>query len=205
MLDKVLLCFNQDEKCRDMRKLFVAFIFLCVWCCNAEWSGATPVGKEVAKRAKQYKKDGWKVFSDGQSLESQLEAAFVKELELGLDGEPKYMSVTVMADGPDLETARMKTRELAKLKFASSIGESVQAMITLKLENQQVGQNEMRSSNELVSIAKSRAVQKLGRIQPVLECWRECSDKSMEVCMIIMYDISEVVRLADAVMESAYE
>lgn len=197
------LKFIDDE---NMKKVLIVF-FLCCVCCAMTQSacGATSVNKEVNKRARQFKKEGWKVFADAQSLESQIETAFVMESEVCEDGEPKYISVTVVVDGGNMETARMKARELAKMKFASALGESIQSVISMKIGNTQTTQNDTQSFTELVTTAKSRALHKLGRIMPVIECWREGPDKSMEVLMTIMYDVSQIGVLVDDVIENTYE
>lgn len=186
-----------------MKKLLIAFSICCAMTQIAY--GATSVDREVTKRVRQFKKEGWKVFADAQSLESQIASAFTMEFDVCGDGEPKYISITLVAEGGNLETARMKAMELAKMKFASAIGESIQAVISMKIENMQTTQNEAQSVTELVTVAKSRALHKLGRIIPVIECWREGPDKSMEVLMTIMYDVSQIDVLVDDVIENTYE
>lgn len=186
-----------------MKKLLIAFSICCAMAQIAY--GATSVDREVTKRVRQFKKEGWKVFADAQSLESQIASAFTMEFDVCGDGEPKYISITLVAEGGNLETARMKAMELAKMKFASAIGESIQAVISMKIVNMQTTQNEAQSVTELVTVAKSRALHKLGRIIPVIECWREGPDKSMEVLMTIMYDVSQIDVLVDDVIENTYE
>ena len=201
MIDLIIsLKFINDG---NMKKLLIAFSICCAMAQIAY--GATSVDREVTKRVRQFKKEGWKVFADAQSLESQIASAFTMEFDVCGDGEPKYISITLVAEGGNLETARMKAMELAKMKFASAIGESIQAVISMKIENMQTTQNEAQSVTELVTVAKSRALHKLGRIIPVIECWREGPDKSMEVLMTIMYDVSQIDVLVDDVMENTYE
>lgn len=190
------------------------FLLLCISClfsCALVHASGNVIhedralDKEVSKRVKQYKKEGWKVFNGAFSLEDQIKECFVKELSLDDNGDRRYISVSVNAIGNDLEEARMKARELAKMKIASSLGESIQGIISSKVVNEQLAKNEIRSSSELVAKCKARAVQKLGRIQPVVECWRVRPDKSMEMLMTIMYDLSEVHRIADDVIRNDYE
>ena len=201
MIDLIIsLKFINDG---NMKKLLIAFSICCAMAQIAY--GATSVDREVTKRVRQFKKEGWKVFADAQSLESQIASAFTMEFDVCGDGEPKYISITLVAEGGNLETARMKAMELAKMKFASAIGESIQAVISMKIENMQTTQNEAQSVTELVTVAKSRALHKLGRIIPVIECWREGPDKSMEVLMTIMYDVSQIDVLVDDVIENTYE
>lgn len=201
MIDLIIsLKFINDG---NMKKLLIAFSICCAMAQIAY--GATSVDREVTKRVRQFKKEGWKVFVDAQSLESQIASAFTMEFDVCGDGEPKYISITLVAEGGNLETARMKAMELAKMKFASAIGESIQAVISMKIVNMQTTQNEAQSVTELVTVAKSRALHKLGRIIPVIECWREGPDKSMEVLMTIMYDVSQIDVLVDDVIENTYE
>jgi len=201
MIDLIIsLKFINDG---NMKKLLIAFSICCAMAQIAY--GATSVDREVTKRVRQFKKEGWKVFADAQSLESQIASAFTMEFDVCGDGEPKYISITLVAEGGNLETARMKAMELAKMKFASAIGESIQAVISMKIVNMQTTQNEAQSVTELVTVAKSRALHKLGRIIPVIECWREGPDKSMEVLMTIMYDVSQIDVLVDDVIENTYE
>ena len=164
------------------------------------------VRKSSLKKHKQYQKEGWKQFSTDESLLSQIEKAFAMELELDQNGEAKYISKTIMATDKSLEVARMKAIELAKMRIASIIGEEIDASINLAIENEQKDNEGIKSSSRFVTTAKARAFHKLGHIEPVIECWRERADKSLEVHMIVMYEVNEIDRFAkDIINKNTYE
>lgn len=170
-----------------MKKITNILLWIALICCHSISAAAISIGnqqntsisKESHKQAKQYKKEGWRTVSGADPLELQIEQAMMQQLETNGDGSPKYISVMVISDDKDYETAKLKALELAKMRLASNICSEVTGMTSSKIGNDQ---------NEFISINSTRAYNRIGKIRPSVECWRKRSDNSFEIMMIVLYE-----------------
>ncbi len=178
-----------------MKKLSEVLMVVCLalFACmtmSAESDGRIPASKEARKLAKQWKKEGWMVKGD-LPLENQLEQVWMKLL--ATEGEMlMYIEVTGQARAATYDQARRGALEMAKATIASSLGAKIEALIESKIENNQISLEESQSVTEFVSKSKSSVHQRIGKVTPAIECWREHADKTVEVRVMVLYEVPQL-------------
>ena len=171
--------------------LAVCLMFITAVTMNAGSDGRTSSSKEARKIAKQWKKEGWVVKGE-QPLENQLENVWMKVLKFTEDGMPMYIEVTAEAKAATYDDARRGALEIAKTMIASTLGTRLEALIESRIENNQLSLDESQSVNEFVSKSKSSVLQRIGRVTPAIECWREYEDKTVEVRVKVLYEVPQL-------------
>jgi hypothetical protein len=179
-----------------MKKLSEVLMVVCLalFACmtmSAESDGRIPASKEARKIAKQWKKEGWIVKGD-LPLENQLEQVWMKTFSVTDDGMPIYVDVTSQARSATYDQARRGALEMAKARIASSLGAKIEALIESKIENNQISLEESQSVTEFVSKSKSSVHQRIGKVTPAIECWREHADKTVEVRVMVLYEVPQL-------------
>ena len=166
-------------------------MFITAITVSAGSDGRTSSSKEVRKIAKQWKKEGWVVKGE-QPLENQLEQVWMKTFSFTDDGMPIYIDVTAEAKAATYDDARRGALEIAKTMIASTLGTRIEALIESRIENNQLSLDESQSVTEFVSKSKSSVLQRIGRVTPAIECWREYEDKTVEVRVIVLYEVPQL-------------
>lgn len=184
-----------------MKRLFesllaVSLMFITVVTVSAGSEGMIPSSKEARKIAKQWKKEGWMVKGE-QPLENQLEYVWMKVSEFNEDGIPMCIHVTAEAKATTYDDARRCAMEIAKIRIASSLGTRIEALIESRIVNNQISLDENLSMNDFVSKSKSSVLQRIGRVTPAIECWREYEDEVVQVRVIVLYDVSQIEDLLE--------
>lgn len=144
--------------------------------------------KEARKQAKTLKKEGWTVSPGALPLEKQLDRSFLMQYETDEDMMPKYLMGEAMSIGENYDAAKMQALELAKQNLAGQIETEVTALIESSVANEQLSADEAASVTKSISAGKSLITQSLGRVLPVVECYREKKNKNKEVLVRIAYN-----------------
>jgi len=145
-------------------------------------------GKAARKAAKEYKRDGWTVAPGALPLEKQLDRAYNMQYEYDENAFPKFIMAEAMSIGENYDAAKMQALELAKLSLAGQIQTEVTALIENSVANKQLSQEQAASITETVSASKNLISQSIGRVIPVVECYRNTATKNKEVRMQIAYN-----------------
>ena len=145
-------------------------------------------GKAARKAAKEYKRDGWTVAPGALPLEKQLDRAYNMQYEYDENAFPKFIMAEAMSIGENYDAAKMQALELAKLSLAGQVQTEVTALIENSVSNKQLSQEQAASITETVSASKNLISQSIGRVIPVVECYRNTATKNKEVRMQIAYN-----------------
>jgi len=145
-------------------------------------------GKAARKAAKEYKRDGWTVAPGALPLEKQLDRAYNMQYEYDENAFPKFIMAEAMSIGENYDAAKMQALELAKLSLAGQIQTEVTALIENSVANKQLSQEQAASITETVSASKNLISQSIGRVIPVVECYRNTATKNKEVRVQIAYN-----------------
>lgn len=137
--------------------------------------------KEARKEAKKLKKEGWVVSPGALPLEKQLDRSYFTLMETDEDQNPVYITGEGQSVGENYDAAKMQAMELARQQIASKIGSETTALIDNLVGNKQLGAEEAATVTTLLSEGKTIISQKLGRVVPVVECYRTLKNNNKEV------------------------
>ncbi|MEG1621819.1 MAG: hypothetical protein RR330_00450 [Alistipes sp.] len=190
-----------------MKKLFVFALALCIGasCAYAQTQKEiskerkeiaklsknelnSRTGKAARKAAKEYVKEGWIVAPGALPLEKQLDRAFNMQYEYDEAAFPKYLMGEAMSIGENYDGGKMQALELAKQNLAGQIQTEVTALIENTVANKQLTQEQAATITETVMASKNLISQSIGRVVPVVECYRVKSNKNKEVRVQIAYN-----------------
>ncbi len=133
--------------------------------------------KAARKAAKQYAHERWDVAPGHLPLEKQLDRAYNMQYEYDENAYPKYIMAEAMSIGENYDAAKMQALELAKLNLAGQIQTEVTALVESSVANKELAQEQAASISETVMASKNLISQNIGRIIPVVECYRVKSTK----------------------------
>ena len=101
---------------------------------------------------------------------------------------PKYIMGDAMSIGENYDAAKMQAMELAKQDLAGKIQQEVTALVENSVHNKQLASEEAASITETITASKNLISQNIGRVIPVVECFRVKSNKNKEVRVVIFYN-----------------
>ena len=143
--------------------------------------------KTARKEAKRLKKEGWETAPGALPIDKQLDKSYLMQYEYDEDMYPKYIMGEAMSIGGNYDAAKMQALELAKQNLAGQIQTEVTALIENTVANEQMDAGEAASITRSVSAAKNLISQSIGRTIPVVEIYRNTSNKNKEVLVRIAY------------------
>lgn len=172
-----------------MKKVFISLMMMVL---AIEVSMAQTPSKEdvknAKKKAKEYVKEGWEVVPGKLPLESQLERSYTLAREMDDTGLPKFIVAEAMSIGQNYDAAKMQALDLAKINLAGQIQTEITSLIESSVANEQLAEEEAVSITETVAASKSKIAQNIGRIIPIVECYRTRPNKNKEVLVMVGYN-----------------
>lgn len=160
--------------------------------------------KQVKQDAKKYTKEGWIVKPGALPITKQLEKAYNMQYEYvespaGL--VPKYIYGEASSVGEIYDAAKKSAIILAQHSIADVMGLEIAEAIKVNVGNEQL-KNDAVSVAEVASGAMDMVLQKLGRMIPVIEMYRNSSDGKVEVLVRLAYSEKMAKEMAkDAMRE----
>ena len=141
--------------------------------------------KDARNEAKRLKKEGWKVSAGALPLDKMLDKAYIMQYEYDDNGVPKYIIAEGMSSGTSYDAAKMQAIEMAKQNLASQIQTELTALVESTVSNSQ--KNGYNASDATTIMATKNLIsQKLGRVQPVVEAYRE-QGREFQVLVKLFY------------------
>lgn len=160
--------------------------------------------REIRREARNYKRQGYKVAVGAISIERQLYDAWLKQQETYESGFPKYILASASSVGETQIASKLQATEAAKLDIAGQISTNIAALIENNIANSQLNTEEAVSVTKTVAASKSLIVQKLGRIIPVVELYRNI-EKNMEANVRIAYNSEMAMEAAKETIRKVLE
>ena len=161
--------------------------------------------KAARKASKDAKKDGWIVAPGALPLEKQFDRAYGMQYEYDENAFPKYMMGEAMSIGENYDAAKMQALELAKQNLAGQIQTEVTALIENTVANKQLAAEQAASITETVMASKNLISQRIGRVIPVVECYRDKKNKNKEVRLMIAYNSKMAMEAAKETVREQLE
>lgn len=161
--------------------------------------------KDARKQAKTLKKEGWTAAPGALPLEKQLDRAYMMQYQYDEDNYPKYIMGEAMSVGGNYDAAKMQALELAKQNLAGQIQTEVTALIENTVANKQLEQDRAESITETVLASKNLISQSLGRVIPVVECYRDTRARTKEVRVQIAYSVDMAKKAASRAVQKQLE
>jgi len=144
--------------------------------------------KAASKQAKDLSKAGWVVSPGALPLEKQLDRSYMMQLEYDDDLFPKYIVAEAQSIGENYDAAKLQALELAKQNLAGQIQTEVTSLIENTVANEQLAAEEANSITQTIAANKNLIVQSIGRVIPIVECYRTLRNKNKEVLVRIAYN-----------------
>jgi len=160
--------------------------------------------REVRREARNLEKQGYKVAVGATTIERQLMNAWLKEQETDENGYPKFIIAGTSSVGETQIAAKLQATEAAKLDLAGQIATNVAALIENNIANSQLNTEEATSVTKTVAASKSLIAQKLGRILPIVELYRNIG-QNMEANVRIAYSSSTAMETAKNAIRKSLE
>lgn len=150
--------------------------------------------KAARQEAKKLTKEGWIVSPGSLPLEKQLDRAYNMQYDEDQDG-PIYITGFGQSIGEHYDAAKMQAIELAKLQIAGMVESNIASIVQSSIDNQQLPEGDAASIVETLQAGKNIISQKLGRVVPVVECYRDVKKKK-EVLVRLVYNRKQVLNTA---------
>lgn len=163
------------------------------------------VSKDAKKEAKKLQKEGWTTAPGALPIEKQLDKAYLFQYEYDDDGYPKYIMAEGMSIGSNYDAAKIQALELAKQNIASQIQTEIATLIETTVSNNQGDENETVSLAKIVMANKNLISQSLGRVQPVVEVYRNTKKNNKEVLVRIAYNSDMASAAAKKILKKQLE
>lgn len=187
------------QRIRPMKRIFTIVIILLSFLIPGQYaSSQTPskdqkkmekqVRKEAKKEAKTLAKQGWEAAPGNLSIQSQLEESFMMQHQKDEKGYPRYISGEATTVGASYSSASFMAMEMAKIDLTGKMSTDITALITTKVETQQLSKDQASSLSQSVANSKSFLSQRLGRVLNPVKMMRKRDDGNVEVRMVIFYD-----------------
>lgn len=161
--------------------------------------------KDARKEAKRLAKEGWMVNPGALPLEKMLDRSFAMQYEYAENGAPLYLMGFGQSIGGNLDAAKMQATEMARLDVAGQIEVYVTELIESTVANEQMSQEQATSITRTVAASKSLISQRIGRLTPVVECYRTLSNKNKEVMIRVAYNTKACMEAAKQVIKEELE
>lgn len=173
-----------------MKRFFILTMMLCA-CIMVVSAQTKKEQKAAAKALKQevvrLTKEGWVVPAGKLPLSQQLSRLYTMQQEIDETGELKYLVAEGMSVGKSYDAAKMQALEVAKLRLAEIMQSEIAGIVDNELSNNQIEPEEAESITETVLSGKTLIQQSIGRVVPIVECYRTLPNKNKEVLVQIVY------------------
>lgn len=163
------------------------------------------VAKTTKEAMKTFKKEGWKVAVGALPLEKQLDRTYNMLYEFEAADLPRYIMGEAMAISTNYDAAKMQALELAKINLAGMMQTEVTALVESTVSNQQISSTDAVALTESVMSSKNLISQSLGRVIPVIECYRTSKNGMTEVRVQIAYSYRAAAEAAKSAMKAELE
>lgn len=144
--------------------------------------------KVARKEAKKLRKDGWLTMPGALPLDRQLDKSYLMQMEYDEDLFPKYIMAEAASIGENYDAAKLQAMELSKLNLAGQIQSEITVLIENAVANNQLRAEEAASVTKVLAAGKTLISQSIGRVIPVMECYRSKTNKNKEVLVRIAYN-----------------
>ena len=161
--------------------------------------------KDARKEAKKFKKEGWQTTPGTLTLEKQLDRSMMMQMDVDQSGYPLYVMGEAMSIGETYDAAKMQALELAKQNLAGQIQTEITALVENTVANKQLAEEEAASIAETVLASKNLISQSIGRVIPVVELYRDLSNKNKEVLVRIAYNHNMAMEAANKIIRKDLE
>jgi hypothetical protein len=161
--------------------------------------------KVARKEAKRLSKEGWTVAPGALPLEKQLDKSYLMQYQLDDDGLTQYIMAEAMSVGGNYDAAKMQSLELAKQNLAGQIQTEVTALIENTVANEQLDKGDAASITRSVMASKNLISQRIGRVVPVVETYREIDNGNKEVLVRIAYSMDMAKTIAKNAIKEELE
>lgn len=167
---------------------------------KAEKQLKSKASKEARKEAKRLRKEDWLVAPGALPLEKQLDRSYMMQYELDSDNQPKYIMGEASSIGENYDGAKMQALSLAAQNLAGQIELQVTALVDNSISNQQLSEQQAVTIVQTVSASKNLISQKIGRLVPVVEVYRDLDNKNKEVLVRLSYDMENAMEVTKQVV-----
>lgn len=161
--------------------------------------------KTARKEAKNLKKQGWVVAPGALPLDKQLDKSYLMQYEYDENMYPKYIMAEAMSIAENYDAGKNQALELAKQNLAGQIQTEITTLVENTVANEQLSAEQAASITRTVSASKNLISQSIGRVIPVVECYRVKDNKNKEVLVRIAYNSQMAMEAAKKVVKQELE
>ena len=152
--------------------------------------------KTAQKEAKNYKKEGYRVFLGDMPMDKQIENAWMKAIDLNDKGYPENIVGHAQVTAGNSTAAKSQALHAAKVEIASLTSSMIAALIESSVGNNEITTVEAQTLNKHLQASKELIVADLGQVLKVLEIYRELPNKNVLVITRVAYNSSLALEAA---------
>jgi hypothetical protein len=157
---------------------------------------AGKASKEATKESKKMQKEGWGVAPGSVALEKIIENAWMKQLMVDDNGNPRFIYADGNAVAETKSAAEMQAMELGKLQLAGMLQSKVNSLISANVGNAQLTTQDAATVTEVVLSAKNQIAVELGYVDPTFKLFRNIGKDKVEVQVRLFYDTRQSMEKA---------
>jgi len=157
---------------------------------------ADKASKEATKEAKKMQKEGWGVAPGSVGMEKIIENAWMKQLMIDDNGNPRFIYADGNAVAETKSAAEMQAMELGKLQLAGMLQSKLNSLISANVGNAQLTTQDAATVTEVVMSAKNQIAVELGYVDPTFKLFRNIGKDKVEVQVRLFYDTRQSMEKA---------
>lgn len=161
--------------------------------------------RDARKEAKSYEKQGYATMVGRLPMDKQIEAAWIAQTKRNEGGEPAFYIATAKAVGGSYGAAKLQADNHAKLDIAGQVGAALAQIIESKVVNNDMGEGDVETLNNMISASKAVIAQNLGRTYTYVEIFRNTAKGATEVMVTVGYDTKSAIAEAKRVLRKKLE
>ncbi len=161
--------------------------------------------KDARKEAKKLTKQGWLVTPGALPLAKQLDRSYMMQYEYDETLYPTYIMADAMSIAENYDAGKTQALELAKQNLAGQIQTEITALVENTVANQQLPAEQAASVVQTITASKNLISQRMGRVVPVMECYRVKDNKNKEVLVRLAYNHKMAMEQAKQVIREQLE
>ena len=161
--------------------------------------------RAAQKEAKNYKKEGYRVFLGDMPMERQIENAWLKTVDVNDLGYPEFIVGHAQVTAGNATAAKAQALHASKVEIASLTSSMMASLIESSVGNNEITMVEAQTLNKYLQATKELIEADFGQVLKVLEIYRELPNKSVQVITRVAYNSNLALQSARRQMQKDME
>jgi len=143
--------------------------------------------RTARKEAKNYQKEGYRVFLGDMPMDKQIENAWMRTIDMNDRGYPEYIVGHAQVTAGNTTAAKSQALHASKVEIASLTSSMLASLIESSIGSNEITTTEAQTLNKHLQASKELIMADFGQVQKVLEIYRELPNNNVQVITRVAY------------------